>query len=504
MEHIEQIIKDVSIYLRKSRAKGYEEDDATLLKHREILVDFAKKNNFRYTIYPEVVSGDRIIDRPEMIKLLNDVEQDLYDAVLVMDIDRLGRGDEEDSGKIKRIFRNSGTFIITPTKVYNLENEDDETYLEFQTFLARQEFKMIKRRLARGKKIGSRLGNWTNGIPPIPYKYNADIKGLIINEEKLPLYKMIKDMFLNDLLTPLQISWKLNELEIPTIRNGKKWHGKVIQTILTDETHLGRIVSNKTKGSYRKGQKVVYISKEQWIVVENCHPALKTIEEHNKILEILSKRTPKIKKGIRNKCVLSGLVRCGLCNSVLQVHNSSYNKYKVLVCPGYNSIGKKCECVGIKEDILVDKILNEIDNYLDLNYREENIQSINPAIMEKQILELQKDVKKIKEKMKKIYEMYEDGIYTKEEFNERRQVRQDELDKTSNLIKKIQDEINKNNQTDNIHQNINDALYNFKKIWKEELDSEEKNQLLHLLFKNIVYTRLKLSKEQIDLRFIFH
>jgi len=276
---LSEIIKDIAIYLRKSRAKGQEETDETLEKHNEILVDFAKKHNLRYVIYKEIASGDSIDGRPEMIKLLEDIENDLFDAVLVLDYDRLSRGSEEDSGKIKRIFKKSGTLIITPNKVYNLENEDDETFLELISFMSRQEYKMIKRRMLRGKKIGSKMGNWTNGTAPIPYKYNLQTKGLIIDEEKLSTYNLIKSLFLDKLLTVESVAIELNKLGIPTpYERGTKWHGNVVQRILLNETHLGKIISNKSKGNTRKGEKIINYPRDRWIVVENCHLPVKTIE----------------------------------------------------------------------------------------------------------------------------------------------------------------------------------------------------------------------------------
>jgi len=206
---IADLIKDIAIYLRKSRGKDGMETDEVLEKHRIELIDFAKKNNFRYSIYQEVKSGDDIAERPEMIRLLQDVEEGLWDAVLCIDIDRLGRGNEENSGKIKRIFHTSETLIMTPTKIYNLENEDDETYFEFQTFLARQEYKIIKKRLQRGKKQGARNGKWTSGgSPPLPYDYDKTNKILIVNKDKLIIYNMIKKLFLEDLLTLEQVAYK--------------------------------------------------------------------------------------------------------------------------------------------------------------------------------------------------------------------------------------------------------------------------------------------------------
>ena len=54
-----------------------------------------------------------------MIELLSEVEKGMYDAVLVMDIDRLGRGNMQDQGLILSTFKKSNTKIITPRKVYD-------------------------------------------------------------------------------------------------------------------------------------------------------------------------------------------------------------------------------------------------------------------------------------------------------------------------------------------------------------------------------------------------
>jgi site-specific DNA recombinase len=86
-----------------------------------------------------------------MLELLNEVESGAYDAVLVMDIDWLGYGDKVDQGLIERAFRESGTKIITPRNVYDPNDERDEEYMEFESFMARRELKLINRRLQRGR-----------------------------------------------------------------------------------------------------------------------------------------------------------------------------------------------------------------------------------------------------------------------------------------------------------------------------------------------------------------
>lgn len=117
-------IKHVAIYLRKSRDDGEFED--VLSKHRDTLLALVGSRNWTYRLYEEVASGEKIEARKETQKLLRHVEDKLYDGVFVMDIDRLGRGENKDWALIKDTFLNSETVIITPSKIYDLEVDNDD------------------------------------------------------------------------------------------------------------------------------------------------------------------------------------------------------------------------------------------------------------------------------------------------------------------------------------------------------------------------------------------
>ena len=98
MSNIEDRIKTVAIYLRKSRANNEEEED--IASHREKLVGIAEDYGWDYEIFSEVGSGSSLDDREKMVQLLGDIEKNLFDAVLIMDIDRLSRNDGADKERI--------------------------------------------------------------------------------------------------------------------------------------------------------------------------------------------------------------------------------------------------------------------------------------------------------------------------------------------------------------------------------------------------------------------
>ena len=74
------IRKKIIIYLRKSRSDSqYESIEEVLAKHETQLQDYMMRTTGGYipeeNIYREVVSGETIIDRPMMIKLLSEIEK---------------------------------------------------------------------------------------------------------------------------------------------------------------------------------------------------------------------------------------------------------------------------------------------------------------------------------------------------------------------------------------------------------------------------------------------
>lgn len=187
------------LYLRKSRADAEAEargEGETLVRHERTLLELAKKRGLVITeIYREIVSGDTIAARPVMQQLLQEVGQGRRKGVLVMEVERLARGDTIDQGIVAQTFKFSGTKIITPIKVYDPSNEYDEEYFEFGLFMSRREYKTINRRLQRGRSASVKEGKFVSGIPPYGYKrvHVQDGKGftLAVVPEEADVVKLI-------------------------------------------------------------------------------------------------------------------------------------------------------------------------------------------------------------------------------------------------------------------------------------------------------------------------
>ena len=168
------------LYLRKSRADMEAEargEGETLARHEKLLLEVAKRGGYNVTqIYRESVSGETIAARPVGQHLLQEVEDGMWAGVLVVEVERLARGDTIAQGVMAQAFKYSNTKIIPPLKVYDPANEFDEEYFEIGLFMSRREYKTINRRLVRGRNASAKEGKWVSGVTPYGYE-RVRIKG---------------------------------------------------------------------------------------------------------------------------------------------------------------------------------------------------------------------------------------------------------------------------------------------------------------------------------------
>ena len=85
----------VLLYIRKSREDENESKEETLARHERMLLDYCRRYDLHICgIYKEVVSGESIAARPEAQKLLDEVATGKYNGVVVVDLERLSRGNQ--------------------------------------------------------------------------------------------------------------------------------------------------------------------------------------------------------------------------------------------------------------------------------------------------------------------------------------------------------------------------------------------------------------------------
>lgn len=188
------------IYLRKSRADVEAEklgEGETLARHKKILTELAaRKGLYIEKIYEEIVSGETIEARPEIQKMIKECYEGRYKGIIIVEVTRLSRGNQGDAQTIldclKYSNRNNGVLVITPTKTYDVaHSQEDEEYMEFELFMSRREYKMIQKRMERGRKQAVVEGNFMGSYRPYGYDIvkTKTSRTLIPNENEAPIVK---------------------------------------------------------------------------------------------------------------------------------------------------------------------------------------------------------------------------------------------------------------------------------------------------------------------------
>jgi DNA invertase Pin-like site-specific DNA recombinase len=489
--------------LRKSRADEEIEKELgqgeTLAKHRKTLLKFAKEKNLNVVkIYEEIASGESLIHRPAMLELLKEVEQGMYDAVLCMDLQRLGRGNMQEQGLILEAFKKSNTKIITLQKTYDLNNDFDEEYSEFEAFMSRKELKMINRRLQGGRIRSIQEGNYLSPLPPYGYLIHEEkfSRTLIPNPEQADVVRMIFDMYANKQMGSNMIANELNKMGYKTY-TGRNWASSSVLNILKNPVYIGKITWKKKdikkSTDPNKSKNTRQRPRSEWIVVDGKHDPIIGKDLFDKAQEIIKNKYHipyQIVNGPRNP--LAGLIICKICGSKM-VYRPYKNKEAHIMCP--NKCGNKSSKFIYVEKRLLQALEEWLKNYeLDIKIDNDDRENTFLQAQKRQLELLEKKLKELQTQKSNLYDLLERGIYDIDTFVERSNVigeRIENTQKSIDLIKeKIEEEQNKNDK-----EKIIPAFKHVLDVYYKTNDIAHKNMLLKSILEKAEYLKEKNQRE---------
>lgn len=444
------------IYLRKSRADREAEargEEETLARHERILLDLAKRRGCHIgAIYREVVSGETISARPVMQRLLQEVESGMWDGVLVVEVERLARGDSIDQGVVARAFQYSDTKIITPTKTYDPNNEFDEEYFEFGLFMSRREYKTIKRRLNAGRVSSVQEGKYCGNKPPYGYRRVKleHTKGYSLEPipEQAEIVKLIYNWYTygidGERIGMCKITRKLIDMGVPSL-SGKSWSTATVANILENPVYTGKIRWNRRKGMNKIENGNVVKSRPRcndYILTDGLHEAIISQEIYD-LAQYYRSMNPPRPIGASNtvKNPLSGLIKCGKCghNMVRRPYNNRKQE-DTLLCSytGCNNVSSRLSLV---EKALIAGLAELVQSYK-INDTLNDTNGVDIiATKEKILLDKRAELENLNAQKNKQYELLEQGIYTTEVFLERSGATAKQIEDCTAAIERIDAEL---------------------------------------------------------------
>lgn len=492
---------EYALYLRKSRADIEAElrgEGETLARHENMLLELARRYGFLIgKIYREIVSGESIDSRPVVQELLKDVEHGRWKGVLVVEVERLARGDTMDQGRVAKSFKFSNTKIITPIKIYDPNDEFDEEYFEFGLFMSRREYKVINRRLQRGRVSSVKEGKYVGSIAPYGYdrvKLKNDKGYTLVKNAEAEIAKEIFDLYAYNDISINDVVRKLNELGRKP-RIAEEWSISAVKDILSNPIYIGKIrwEARKTVKEYRNGKIITRRPRnKRHILCNGLHDPLVDMETWNIVQEKRSKHIPAV---VNNKTIqnpLVGIVVCAKCGKIMQRRPYKAKGWDdTLLCPN-----TKCDNISSKLYIVEEKIISSLREWLK-NYQInfdgyiDEVTNKRKIILEENIISLERELEQQNRKLANVYDYFEEGTYSREMFSERCSL----ISSTINSIKANIEEFNKQleieHKKDEGKKAIVPKVQNVLDIYPTLETPEEKNLLLKTVVKKVEYLKIQ-------------
>lgn len=384
----------VALYIRLSKedeqsgASSQLGESQSITNQRSLLREFTEKE--RLSVYDEYIddgwSGGNF-DRPAFSRMIEDIEAKKVNMVITKDMSRLGRDYIQTGHFTERYFPEKRVRYISlldgiDTGVDSSMND----ITPFKAIMNDMYAKDISKKIKSVKHDKQRKGLFIGGKAPYGYKLSPDKKNMIIiDEDAAVIVRMIFEMALAG-ESCRHIAVALNEQNIPSpasyanlpiSRKGPYsglWSSERVTYILKNQMYIGTMVQGTTKKVNYKSKKCIKVPMEQWVVVENTHPAIIEKTNFDKVQLFINSR-----KRTRSRTydyLLKGIIFCKECGYPLGVINRKLSGNRptlYFVCRTYQRFtkAKYCTCHCIRVETVTDAIIAHIKNicrqYIDKN-----------------------------------------------------------------------------------------------------------------------------------------
>lgn len=491
-----------AIYLRKSRKDPEAETiEETLNRHKSILTDLAARQGLYVgKIYQEVISGAESIEgRIEIQQLIQDCYAGMYRGIIIMEITRLSRGSQGDAQKIMDCLKysnmNNGVLVVTPTRTYDIaHNSDDEEYMEFELFMSRREYKMINKRMSRGKDQCIVEGEYMASYRPYGWDVIEENKRrtLTPKDDEYEIGKMIYAWKIAG-LTTYAIAKKLTLMGVPTYtRRSSEWSKETIKEFLRNPVNMGKVRWNDRMQVKVMADGELKMSRprsnhtDRYMLYDGIHKDKAMVTEEEFMLANKSFKPDRTKASLKLSNVLAGLLICPKCGKVMHYQA---NKARPGTAPRFcHPAVQLCKVKSANAEDVLKAVAHALRLYIeDFALKIDGMPAVNEDAVALQIEALNKEKRKVQRILEKLFDDYEAGdIYTPNEFVERKAKHNERIASIQEQIAVLEDTIPEKEEYEEKVLKLTDAL---EALEDPDLEAEDKNRFLKEIVDRIEFSR---------------
>ncbi|MBO5349589.1 MAG: recombinase family protein [Clostridia bacterium] len=478
----------VAIYVRLSKEddkfeKSSKLDDSESIENQiKFLTSFVKGQGWNIVdIYKDDGYTGTNFNRPDFIRMKNDIELGKVNLVITKDLSRLGREYIETGFYIEKYFPKKNVRYIAVNDgidTFDPDNSNNDI-TPFKAVMNDMYAKDISKKVKSTIIIKAIEGECIKSFLPYGYKKDDKDKNKVVIDSAVSdniikifeLYKSGKTKkeicdYLNEnnIDTPLRYKEQTTNYANPNKRT-YLWSTSSVTKILRDRIYIGDLVQHKYSTISYKVKKTIKLDESKHIIKENNHEPIIDKETFYYVQELLNKQANEWNYSNRPPHLLKGLVFCSRCGSRV-TYNKNHGKYFRIICSSYKKQGKEfCSNINMREDYLIKNVIDSLKkNIKDYLNEDEIVIKNNKNKRENNNKKIyQKKINEIDNYIKNIYQDKVNGLIDDEIFKNLLSNYQKEKKMLETKLKEAQ------NQNKIIELNNNDTTLN-KDIKKYALD----------------------------------
>jgi DNA invertase Pin-like site-specific DNA recombinase len=454
-------------YNRKSRGELTD-----LLKHKQELLDYCKRHNFKPTYYEEIASS---VDdeREEYLKLINEIKTDKYQILVITDLSRLTRDLEQQIKLFKLLTKHKMVIHSLLDGIIDPAEKTNKMLGVIKGLFNDIAYEETSEKMHLGRLQSVRKGKFV-GTPPFGYRKTSELI-LVPDEVEAPIVRRI----FREIKEGYPLTDIMNGLTKDGIRTrkGNIFHVGTISDLIVRRTYIG-----ETKFKSDKFGEEVYI--------KGTHEPLVSLEDFIAVRDIMSKRQQFKTRSHPITSPLDKLMVCKKCGRVMQI-NCSKGKYIYLQkCAAYK-YGEKCDNRGCQVSMILP------DVYLEVNKRKiiikAQLEQLYSGSSNERVERLKMDLKGLEKRLKQANSDKEDLInyLLRKVINEvvyttKNKELEEEIKQIQLQIDDVQEAIANSNSTNDIEY-LEGLLKHLDHLESKPVD--EQNRILKQVFDKIEYIR---------------
>lgn len=406
----------VAMYLRLSLAdKGYNDESNSIGNQRLLIREFLG-NNFdmqstKIVEYCDDGYSGTNFERPQIIKLLEEIKSGNIQCLIVKDLSRFSRDYIELGSYMNQIFPFLGVRFLAINDQYDSESHKGST-VELDTAFKTLVYDLYSKDLSEKVKtvIHNKYENGENPSGTLALGYERINHEIVIQEQEAEIVRYIFRLSIEGYST-VQIAKILYEKGIPTTRllrqsrkpereqkqklDGSKvitWTSDSVRSILLNRFYIGKVTYGKSK-SVTLGGKREQVPKTEWKTMIGQHQPLISLEDFEKTTIVQIGKRDKTSKDRGLKHPLVGTVVCGGCGYTMMYKPiAGRNRIARFECRKHAQLKKEECCTYFRLDVLEELILQMLNQQLlvigdlmkskesFLSIREESIRQLKVAL----------------------------------------------------------------------------------------------------------------------------